>query len=165
MVGFTRPPCDVGVIRGTAAIDAVLSQSRKWLTLTATIIGSSMAFLDGSVVNVALPAMQAALHADAAATQWIVNAYLLLLGAFVLIGGAAADLYGRRLIFVLGLAAFSAASIACALSPGVVALIVSRAVQGLGAALLMPASLAMLGRPSASTSAARPSAYGRVRAR
>jgi EmrB/QacA subfamily drug resistance transporter len=145
MVGFTRPPCDVGVIRGTAALDAVLSQSRKWLTLTATIIGSSMAFLDGSVVNVALPAMQAALHADAAATQWIVNAYLLLLGAFVLIGGAAADLYGRRLIFVLGLAAFSAASIACALSPGVVALIVSRAVQGLGAALLMPASLAMLG--------------------
>jgi EmrB/QacA subfamily drug resistance transporter len=104
-----------------------------------------MALLDGSVVNIALPAIQQALHADAAATQWIVNAYLLLLGALVLIGGSAADLYGRRRIFVLGVAVFIAASIACGLSANIAVLIVSRAVQGFGAALLTPASLAMLG--------------------
>jgi len=104
-----------------------------------------MALLDGSVVNIALPAIQQALNADAASTQWIVNAYLLLLGALVLIGGSAADLYGRRRIFVLGVAVFIAASIACGLSPNVEVLIVSRAVQGFGAALLTPASLAMLG--------------------
>src|SRR5215470_1443303 len=145
MVGFTRPPCDAGVIQATPTFDAALSQRRKWLTLVATIVGSSMALLDGSVVNIALPAIQQALHADAASTQWIVNAYLLLLGARVLIGGSAADLYGRRRIFVLGVAVFIAASIACGLSPNVEVLIVSRAVQGFGAALLTPASLAMLG--------------------
>jgi EmrB/QacA subfamily drug resistance transporter len=145
MVGFVRPPCDVGVIEATSGFDAALPQRRKRLTLVATIVGSSMALLDGSVVNIALPSIQQALHADAAATQWIVNAYLLLLGAFVLIGGSAADLYGRRAIFVLGIAIFTAASIACAFSPNIALLIVSRALQGFGAALLVPASLAMLG--------------------
>ena len=145
MVGFIRPPCDAGVIEATSALDAALSRKRKWLTLVATIVGSSMALLDSSVVNIALPAIQQTLHADAAATQWIVNAYLLLLGALVLIGGSAADLYGRRRIFVLGVAVFIAASIACGLSPNIAVLIVSRAIQGIGAALLTPASLAMLG--------------------
>jgi EmrB/QacA subfamily drug resistance transporter len=145
MIGFTRPPCDAGVIAATPAFDAALSQKRKWLTLAATIIGSSMALLDGSVVNIALPTIQQALHADAAATQWIVNAYLLMLGALVLIGGSAADLYGRRRIFVLGIAIFIAASIACGLSLDITVLIGSRAAQGFGAALLTPASLAMLG--------------------
>jgi EmrB/QacA subfamily drug resistance transporter len=144
MVGFTRPPCDTAVIHATL-FDANLPQTRKWLTLTATIVGSSMAFIDGSVVNVALPAIQEALHADAGATQWIVNAYLLLLGALVLIGGAAADLYGRRRLFVLGIAVFTAASIGCGLAPDIMLLIICRAVQGLGAALLTPASLAILG--------------------
>ncbi|WP_043159963.1 MFS transporter [Bradyrhizobium sp. Ai1a-2] len=145
MVGFTQPPCDAGVIEATPAFDAALSQKRKWLTLVATVIGSSMALLDGSVVNIALPAIQQALNADAAATQWIINAYLLLLGALVLIGGSAADLYGRRRIFVLGIAVFTVASIICGLAPNIMVLIVSRAVQGFGAALLTPASLAMLG--------------------
>ena len=145
MVGLIRSPCDAGVIEATPAFDSALSQRRKWLTLVATIVGSSMALLDGSVVNIALPAIQQALHTDAAATQWIVNAYLLLLGALVLIGGSAADLYGRRRIFVLGVAVFTAASIACGLSPNIAVLIVSRAIQGVGAALLTPASLAMLG--------------------
>src|SRR6195256_1466916 len=145
MVGFTRPPCDAGVIRATPAFPAVLSQKRKRLTLVATILGSSMAFIDGSVVNIALPAIQQALHADAASTQWIVNAYLLPLGALVLVGGSAADLYGRRRIFLLGLAVFITASIVCGLAPDITVLIISRAVQGLGAALLTPASLAMLG--------------------
>ena len=145
MVGFVRPPCDAGVIEWIPPFDAALSQRSKRLTLVATIVGSSMAFLDGSVVNIALPAIQQATHADAATTQWVVNAYLLLLGALVLIGGSAADLYGRRRIFVLGVALFTTASIACAFSPNAAGLMISRGFQGLGAALLMPASLAMLG--------------------
>src|SRR6202795_1769021 len=145
MVGFTRPPCDAGIIRATPAFPAGLSQKRKRLTLAATILGSSMGLIDGSVVNIALPAIQQALHADAASTQWIVNAYLLLLGALVLVGGSAADLYGRRRIFLVGIAVFTSASIACGLSPDISVLVVSRAVQGLGAALLTPASLAILG--------------------
>jgi EmrB/QacA subfamily drug resistance transporter len=145
MVGFIRPPCEDGIIETTPAAAPTLSQRQKRLTLAATILGSSMAFIDGSVVNIALPAMQQALHADAASTQWIVNAYLLLLGAFVLVGGSAADLYGRRRIFLVGVALFTLASIACGLAPDIKSLIASRAVQGLGAALLTPASLAMLG--------------------
>jgi EmrB/QacA subfamily drug resistance transporter len=145
MAGFTRPPCDAGIIRATSILPDALSQKRKRLTLAATILGSSMAFIDGSVVNIALPAIQQALHADAASTQWIVNAYLLLLGALVLVGGSAADLYGRRRIFLAGIVVFTAASIACGLSPDITVLVASRAVQGLGAALLTPASLAMLG--------------------
>src|SRR6202035_2731875 len=141
MVGFTRPPCDAGVIRATTVFDAALSQRRKRLTLAATILGSSMALIDGSVVNIALPAIQHALHADAASTQWIVNAYLLLLGALGLVGGSAADLYGRRRIFVLGIVVFTIASVACGLAPNISLLIAGRAVQGLGAALLTPASL------------------------
>ncbi len=145
MVGFIRPPCDAGVIRATPAFPATLTPQRKRLTLAATILGSSMAFIDGSVVNIALPAIQHALHADAASTQWIVNAYLLLLGALVLVGGSAADLYGRRRIFLVGIAVFTVASIACGISPDITVLTFSRAVQGLGAALLTPASLAMVG--------------------
>jgi EmrB/QacA subfamily drug resistance transporter len=145
MVGLLQPPCDAGVIRATQADSVALSQRRKRLTLAATILGSSMAFIDGSVVNIALPAVQHALLADAASTQWIVNAYLLLLGALVLVGGSAADLYGRRRIFLVGIAVFTIASVGCGLSPNITALIICRAVQGLGAALLTPASLAMLG--------------------
>src|SRR6476646_5710491 len=124
MVGFIRPPCDPGVIGATPAFPAALSKKRKRLTLAATILGSSMAFIDGSVVNIALPAIQHALHADAASTQWIVNAYLLLLGALVLMGGSAADLYGRRRIFLVGVAVFTLASIACGLSPYITVLVV-----------------------------------------
>src|SRR5260370_4716114 len=149
MIGFTRPPCDAGIIRGTPAVAAALSQRRKQLAWAATILGSSLALIDGSVVNIALPAIQQALHANAASTQWIVNAYLLLLGALVLVGGSAADLYGRRRIFFLGIAIFTSASIACGLSPDITVLVVSRAVPGLGAALLTPASLAMPGAPFA----------------
>jgi EmrB/QacA subfamily drug resistance transporter len=145
MPGFMQPPCDAGIISATPASAAILSQQRKRLTLAATILGSSMAFIDGSVVNIALPAIQQALGADAASTQWIVNAYLLLLGALVLVGGSAADRYGRRRIFLAGVAVFTTASIACGLSPNIDVLIASRAVQGIGAALLTPASLAMLG--------------------
>ncbi|WP_213771562.1 MFS transporter [Bradyrhizobium sp. dw_78] len=145
MLGVSRSPCDAGVIRAAPAFPVALPEKRKRLTLAATILGSSMAFVDSSVVNIALPAIQQALQADAISTQWIVNAYLLLLGALVLVGGSAADLFGRRRIFLIGIALFTLASIACGLSPDINALVASRAVQGLGAALLTPASLAMLG--------------------
>ena len=113
--------------------------------LAATILGSSLAFIDGSVVNVALPAIQAALRADAPAMQWVVDAYLLPLGALVLLGGALGDRLGRVRVFMAGIALFTIASAACGLAPGAPALLAARAVQGLGAALVVPGSLAIIG--------------------
>lgn len=118
-------------------------RSRPWV-LAATILGSSMAFIDGSVVSVALPAMQAELAAPVSEAQWIVNAYMLLLGALILVGGAAGDRFGRRRIFLIGVLAFTAASVACGLAPDGAALIAARALQGVGAALLVPNSLAII---------------------
>jgi EmrB/QacA subfamily drug resistance transporter len=145
MLGAMRPPCDTGVISSTQVSSLALSQRRKRMTLAATILGSSMAFIDGSVVNVALPAIQQSLSADTVVTQWFVNAYLLVLGALVLAGGSAADLYGRRRIFLSGIAVFTISSVACGLAPNAAVLVICRAAQGLGGALLTPASLAMLG--------------------
>jgi MFS family permease len=125
MIGAQHPPCDEGLIRAQPRSDH--ATPRKRLALAATVLGSSMAFIDGSVVNVALPAMRAALKADAAQVQWIVNAYLLLLGALVLIGGSAGDRYGRRKMFVLGVVLFGLASLGCALAPDVGWLIAARA--------------------------------------
>ena len=118
-------------------------RSRPWV-LAATILGSSMACIDGSVVSVALPAMQAELAAPVSEAQWIVNAYMLLLGALILVGGAAGDRFGRRRIFLIGVLAFTAASVACGLAPDGAALIAARALQGVGAALLVPNSLAII---------------------
>jgi EmrB/QacA subfamily drug resistance transporter len=145
MLSAVRSHCDEAQIRTTSASSAAISGLRKRMTLVTTILGSSMAFIDASVVNVALPTIQRDLGADAAATQWSANAYLLMLGAFVLIGGSAADHYGRRRVFVSGVIVFALASVACGLASSATALIVSRAAQGCGAALLTPASLAMLG--------------------
>ena len=119
------------------------ASSRPWV-LAATILGSSMAFIDGSVVSVALPAMQADLAAPVSQAQWIVNAYMLLLGALILIGGAAGDRFGRRRIFVIGVLAFTAASVGCGMAPNAAWLIAARALQGIGAALLVPSSLAII---------------------
>ncbi|HEY4367619.1 MAG TPA: DHA2 family efflux MFS transporter permease subunit [Steroidobacteraceae bacterium] len=140
-------PCDPGVIRGTQHCEIAhgLSSTRKRLVLAATVLGSSLAFIDGSVVNIALPVIQGALHASTVQMQWIVNAYLLMLGALVLIGGATGDRYGRRLIFVAGIVVFTGASVACALADGAGMLIGARALQGVGAAMLVPGSLAILG--------------------
>ena len=118
-------------------------RSRPWV-LAATILGSSMAFIDSSVVSVALPAMQSDLAAPVREAQWIVNSYMLLLGALILIGGAAGDRFGRRRIFVIGLVAFTAASVACGFAPNSASLIGARALQGVGAALLVPSSLAII---------------------
>ena len=122
-----------------------LSQARKRWVLVATVLGSSLTFIDGSALGVALPAIQRDLGAGPAAVQWVSNAYLLTLGALVLIGGAAGDRFGRRAVFLIGVAVFAAASIACGLAPTVELLIVGRAVQGFGAALLTPGALAVIG--------------------
>lgn len=115
----------------------------RWVLL-ATVLGSGLAFLDATVVNVALPALARDLDASLGDLQWVLNAYLVTLSAFVLIGGSLGDRYGLRRVFLLGLAAFTAASLACGLAPSVELLILARAVQGLGAALLVPGSLALI---------------------
>ncbi|MCA8907814.1 MAG: MFS transporter [Rhodospirillaceae bacterium] len=112
--------------------------------LVATILASAMAFIDANVVNIALPAIQRDLGAGFAAVQWVVNAYALLLGGLILIGGAAGDRFGRKRIFLLGIALFGLSSLACALAPTAGTLIAARAAQGLGAALLVPQSLAII---------------------
>lgn len=122
-----------------------LSTARKRWVLAATVLGSSLTFIDGSALGVALPAIQRDLGAGPAAAQWVSNAYLLTLGALVLIGGAAGDRFGRRLVFLIGVAVFALASIGCALAPSVELLIAGRAVQGIGAALLTPGALAVIG--------------------
>jgi MFS family permease len=137
-------PCDALVIR-TQALSLVHPCRRKKLALAATILSSSMAFIDGSVVNVALPSIQSELHASVAAIQWVVDAYLLFLGALVLVGGSLGDKLGRRTVFIAGIGLFTLASIGCGLAPSAAALIAARAVQGMGAALLVPSSLAIIG--------------------
>lgn len=118
-------------------------KAKNWI-LTATILGSSLAFIDSTVVNVALPALQSSFHATLVDVQWVVEAYGLFLGALILVGGSLGDLFGRRMIFVVGVAIFAMASIACGLSSSIHLLVVARSVQGMGAALLVPGSLAII---------------------
>jgi EmrB/QacA subfamily drug resistance transporter len=117
--------------------------SRKWV-LAATILASSMAFIDGTVVNVALPALQTSLDASLVDVQWVVEAYSLWLSSLLLAGGALGDRFGRRLVFVAGVVLFAAASVVCGLAGGIRMLVFARAGQGIGAALLVPGSLAIL---------------------
>jgi EmrB/QacA subfamily drug resistance transporter len=120
-------------------------QARPRLVLAATILASSLGFVDSSVVNVGLPAIGRDLHAAAADLQWVVNAYLLPLSALLLLGGALGDRYGQRRLLTIGVALFAAGSVGCALAPRLEWLIAARAVQGLAAALVLPNSLAILG--------------------
>src|SRR3954471_3466170 len=120
------------------------SSHPNWVLATC-ILASSLAFVDGSVTNVALPAMGKALGGGAADLQWVINAYLLPLSALLLLGGAAGDRYGRMLLLVGGTILFAAASAACALAPGLPLLLAARGAQGIGAAILLPNSLAILG--------------------
>ncbi|WP_345204346.1 MFS transporter, partial [Streptomyces lavendulae] len=119
------------------------SAQGRWILL-ATVLGSSMAMLDSTVVNVALPTIGADLGADLAVLQWTVNAYLLTLAGLILVGGALGDRFGRRRIFVLGVVWFAAGSLVCGLAPGAGVLIAARAFQGVGGALLTPGSLALI---------------------
>jgi EmrB/QacA subfamily drug resistance transporter len=138
-----KPPCDEGEILSSAAESPCARRAGPWI-LAVTILGSSMAFIDGTVVNVALPALQSAFHASLVDVQWVIESYALLLGALILAGGSVGDLYGRRRMFLLGVVVFAAGSIWCGLAPDIRQLILARAVQGLGAAFLVPGSLAII---------------------
>lgn len=118
-------------------------RSRPWV-LAATIVGSSMVFINGSTVNVALPALQQQLDASVTGIQWVVNAYTLFLAALILPGGSLGDQYGRRRVFLVGVGIFAAASLWCGLSPNLPSLLAARAAQGVGGALLTPGSLAII---------------------
>ncbi len=117
--------------------------SRPWV-LAATILASAMAFIDGSVVTIALPVLQRELGAGLGALQWVVNGYTLFLAALLLVGGAAGDRFGRRRVFLAGTVLFAVASAACALAPGIATLIAARVIQGVGAAMMVPQSLAII---------------------
>src|SRR6266852_1262541 len=138
-----RPPCDEAVIRSGSVRVPCAEQARRWI-LAATILGSSMAFIDSTVVNVALPALQARFHATVVDVQWVVESYGLFLAALILVAGSLGDLFGRRLIFVVGVIIFAVASAGCGAASSLPQLIIARSVQGLGAALLVPGSLAII---------------------
>ena len=136
-------PCDAAAIRAAPRSPACVAQQR-WV-LVAAVLGSTLAFVDESVVNVALPKIESELHTTLAAMQWVINAYTLCMSALLLIGGATADQFGRRRVFLIGIAVFTAASLGCGLAPDVQILIGARALEGLGAALLVPCALALIG--------------------
>lgn len=138
-----RQPCDESVIRTGAATAICSASSAKWV-LAATIVASSMAFIDGTVVNVALPALQTDLNASVQDVQWVIEAYALFLSALLLVGGSLGDRYGRRRIFLIGVVVFAAGSAWCGLAANIGQLIMARAGQGIGAALLVPGSLAII---------------------
>src|SRR5260221_14121991 len=138
-----RAPCDEAHVRSRSEAIPCTAAAQPWI-LAATILGSSMAFIDGTVVNVALPALQSSFHATVVDVQWVVESYGLFLSSLILVGGALGDSLGRRLIFLLGVGVFAAASAGCALSSNIPQLIMGRCVQGIGAALLVPSSLAII---------------------
>src|ERR1700733_12300881 len=142
MGNIARPPCDEATILA-GSCQRRATANGPWI-LAATILGSSMAFIDGTVVNVALPALQSALGATIAQVQWVVESYALFLAALLLIGGSLGAIYGRRKIFVAGVALFLVASAWCGLAPNILQLIVARGLQGIGGALLVPGSLALI---------------------
>ena len=125
------------------AAPTLSAQVARW-TLVASILGSSMAFIDGSVVNVALPSIQQDLGGGLATQQWVVDAYLLTLGSLILVGGSLGDIFGESRVFAIGVASFAAVSVLCAIAPDAPSLIVFRGLQGMAGALLTPASLAMI---------------------
>ena len=138
-----KSPCDEGVIQGASPSADCVAKSKPWI-LAAVILGSSMAFIDGTVVNVALPALQSSLHATVVGVQWVIESYGLFLSALILVGGALGDSLGRRLVFLAGAGLFAAASIGCGLSSTIAQLVIFRCVQGIGAAALVPSSLAII---------------------
>src|SRR6266480_5233667 len=143
MAAFVQQPCDEVLIHSKAAVAPCARASGPWI-LAATILGSSMAFIDGTAVNVALPTLHQSLGATVIDVQWIVESYSLLLSALLLMGGSLGDYYGRRRIFIAGVAIFSLASAWCGFASNVRELIFARAMQGAGGALLVPGSLAII---------------------
>src|SRR5919112_4345265 len=144
MAQVIRQPCDEGVIRSTGAQSVCTPNAAPWI-LAATILASSMAFIDETALPVALPAIQSSLGATAVDAQWVVAAYTLFLAALVLVGGSLGDHLGRRRMFSVGVVLFALTSVWCGLSQSAGQLILARALQGVGAALLVPNSLAIIG--------------------
>jgi len=138
-----RPPCDEAVIRSADLGVPCGTEARLWI-LAATILGSSLAFIDSTVVNVALPALQTSFHATIVHVQWVVESYGLFLGALILVGGSLGDLFGHRLMFLAGVGIFATASAGCGFASNIQQLVVARSVQGVGAAFLVPGSLAII---------------------
>jgi len=112
--------------------------------LLSTILASSMAFIDGSALNVALPALQTGLHASGVQLLWVVNAYLLMLAALIPVGGSLGDVLGRKKVFAIGISLFIVASLVCGIAPTAGFLIVARLIQGIGSALMIPGSLSII---------------------
>src|SRR6266702_2260081 len=129
-----KAPCEESAVR--AARGVVQTCKGPWV-LIATILASSMAFIDGTVVNVAVPALQTALHASVMDIQWVVESYALLLASLLLLGGSLGDLYGRRKIFLSGVLLFAIGSSWCGLATSITSLIAARGLQGIGAAFLV----------------------------
>jgi EmrB/QacA subfamily drug resistance transporter len=143
MSGIVRQPCDEGVMISGGVAAPVTPAARPWI-LAATIVASGMAFIDGTVVNVALPDLQTSLGASAVDAQWIVESYALFLAALVLVGGSLGDHFGRRRVFLWGVSVFALSSVWCGLAPNPENLIVARAFQGIGGAMMVPGSLAII---------------------
>lgn len=143
MTDIIRPPCDESIVHAQPCHTPCPRQSEPWV-LAATILGSSMAFIDSTAVNVALPTLQNQLDATVSEVQWVVESYALMLGALILVGGSLGDRFGRRRIFVVGVVLFALASIGCAAAADVRQLIIARGAQGIGGALLIPGSLAII---------------------
>src|SRR4029079_6374103 len=129
------------VMRARILASIVDAQHRKWWTLGAFALGLFMIMLDNTIVNVALPTIQGSLHLKISELEWVVAGYALTFGALMLTGGKLADLFGRRLVFVVGLAVFTLSSLACGLAGSADVLIAARVVQGVGAAMMNPATL------------------------
>jgi len=142
MIHSVKSPCDEGVMR--AAPTCTEPPRRGLWVLLATILGSSMVFIDSSVVNVALPVIQKDFNASSSDVQWVVEAYALFLAALILVGGSFGDRFGRRRMFLIGTMIFALASILCGFAPNNTLLIAARAFQGIGGALLVPGSLAII---------------------
>jgi len=137
-------PCEVGIIQSTSPAASRPAGAKLWVLLAA-VLASGIANIDEAIVNVALPAIESDLATSAVVVQWLVNAYTLCLSALLLVGGAAGDQFGRRRFFIVGLVIFAMASLWCGTAPSLTQLISARAVQGAGAALLVPCSLAIIG--------------------
>src|ERR1700730_9956103 len=130
-----KAPCDEIFIESRRVDAPCACVAEPWV-LAATILGSSMAFIDGTVVNVAVPTLQTTFHATVVDVQWVVESYGIFLSSLILAGGALGDLLGRRLVFLIGVGIFAAASAACGLATSILELIIARSVQGIGGALL-----------------------------
>ncbi len=143
MHSWMQTPCDKAVMQSAGTAVTCNPGARAWI-LAATILASSMAFVDSTAVNVALPALQGSFHSTVADVQWVVESYGVFLAALILVGGSLGDLWGRRFVFTIGVVIFALASVGCGFAANVYQLIVARSVQGVGAALLVPGSLAII---------------------